>query len=123
MDWSKLRSIGCSEVSINSIKNKSQDQCHAASNIKMPRKAEVNYCPQHPKGETSESLERERVQLLTAIKKRNNNKEVKEKMERTFSYRRQEVIKEKPMIAEFKSRWPALFSVDEVSVLYFLYFT
>lgn len=119
----KLRSVGCSEVSINSMKNKRQDQYHAASNIKKPRRAEVNYCPQHPKGETSESLERERVDLLAAIKKRNNDKVVKEKMERTFSYRRQEVVQEKPMIAEFKSRWPALFNVDEVSVLYFFYST
>lgn len=111
----KLRSVGCSEVSINSMKNKRQDQYHAASNIKKPRRAEVNYCPQHPKGETSESLERERVNLLAAIKKRNNDKVVKEKMERTFSYRRQEVVQEKPMIAEFKSRWPALFNVDEIN--------
>lgn len=74
----KLRSVGCSEVSINSLKNKKQDQCHAASNIKKPRRAEVNYCPQHPKGETSNSLEKERVQLLTEIRKRNNDKIIRE---------------------------------------------
>ncbi|XP_016328192.1 uncharacterized protein LOC107677697 isoform X2 [Sinocyclocheilus anshuiensis] len=111
----KLRSVGCSEVSINSLKNKQQDQCHAASNIKKPRRAEVNYCPQHPKGETSDSLEKEQVQLLTEIRKRNNDKIVKEKMERTFSYRRQEVVQKKPMVAEFKTRWPALFNVDEIN--------
>ncbi|XP_050959743.1 uncharacterized protein LOC127161139 [Labeo rohita] len=111
----KLRSVGCSEVSINTLKNKKQDQCHAASNIKKPRRAEVNYCPQHPKGETSDSLEKERVQLLTEIRKRNNDKIIKEKMERTFSYRRQEVVQKKPMVAEFKTRWPALFNVDEIN--------
>ncbi|KAI2645672.1 Sterile alpha motif domain-containing protein 3 [Labeo rohita] len=94
----KLRSVGCSEVSINSLKNKKQDQCHAASNIKKPRRAEVNYSPQHPKGETSDSLEKELVQLLTEIRKRNNDKIIKEKMERTFSYRRQEMVQKKPMI-------------------------
>lgn len=40
---------------------------------------------------------------------------VKEKMEKTFAYRRHEVIEEKPFIAEFKRRWPALFSEHEVS--------
>ncbi|AWO98434.1 Hypothetical protein SMAX5B_001510 [Scophthalmus maximus] len=34
-------------------------------------------------------------------------------MERTFAYRRREVIEEKPFIAEFKRRWPALFSERE----------
>ncbi|XP_029367843.1 cilia- and flagella-associated protein 100 [Echeneis naucrates] len=35
-------------------------------------------------------------------------------MEKTFAYRRHEVIEEKPFIAEFKRRWPALFSEHEV---------
>ncbi|KAL3061219.1 hypothetical protein OYC64_009418 [Pagothenia borchgrevinki] len=35
-------------------------------------------------------------------------------MERTFAYRRHEVIEDKPFIAEFKRRWPALFSEREV---------
>jgi len=35
-------------------------------------------------------------------------------MERTFAYRRQEVVKDMPFIAEFKNRWPALFSESQV---------
>ncbi|KAI9514972.1 hypothetical protein NQZ68_028924 [Dissostichus eleginoides] len=35
-------------------------------------------------------------------------------MERTFSYRRQEVVQDKPLVADFKSRWPALFEMNEV---------
>ncbi|XP_019201931.1 uncharacterized protein LOC102075874 isoform X3 [Oreochromis niloticus] len=36
-------------------------------------------------------------------------------MEKTLALRRQEVIREAPMIADFKMRWPALFHVCEVS--------
>ncbi|KAK2921340.1 hypothetical protein Q8A73_000825 [Channa argus] len=35
-------------------------------------------------------------------------------MEKTFSYRRQEVLQGQPMIADFKSRWPALFTAKEI---------
>ncbi|XP_071343618.1 uncharacterized protein [Trachinotus anak] len=35
-------------------------------------------------------------------------------MAKTFAYRRQEVVRDKPMIAEFKIRWPGLFTVAEV---------
>uniref|UniRef100_A0AAY5K2B8 Uncharacterized protein n=1 Tax=Esox lucius TaxID=8010 RepID=A0AAY5K2B8_ESOLU len=111
---SKLRGLGCPEVTINSLKNKNQDKRLAASNVKKPRRAEVNYCPQHPKGETTESLEKDRVALLSEIKKRNNEHIVKLKMEKTFSYRRQEILKGEPLIADFKSRWPALFTAREI---------
>ncbi len=37
--------------------------------------------------------------------KRHNNAVIKEKMAKTFAYRRQEVVRDKPMIAEFKTRW------------------
>ncbi|XP_030581534.1 uncharacterized protein LOC115777712 isoform X1 [Archocentrus centrarchus] len=36
-------------------------------------------------------------------------------MDKTFALRRQEVVGEAPMIADFKTRWPALFHVREVS--------
>lgn len=114
----KLRGLGCAEVTINSLKNKSQDKSLAALNVKKPRRAEVNYCPQHPEGETTDSLEKERVALLSEIKKRNNDHIVTVKMEKTFSYRRQEVIQGQPFIADCKSRWPALFTQKEVHVLY-----
>ncbi|CAB1452150.1 unnamed protein product [Pleuronectes platessa] len=37
-------------------------------------------------------------------------------MDKTFAYRRQQVVREAPMIADFKTRWPALFHVHEVCV-------
>lgn len=51
----RLRGLGCAEVMRNSLKNKNQDKSLAALNVKKPRRAEVNYCPEHPKGETTES--------------------------------------------------------------------
>ncbi|XP_051265062.1 uncharacterized protein LOC127368353 [Dicentrarchus labrax] len=40
-------------------------------------------------------------------------------MAKTFSYRRQEVVRDKPLIAEFKLRWPGPFTVAEkYEVLY-----
>ncbi|KAL3063582.1 hypothetical protein OYC64_000002 [Pagothenia borchgrevinki] len=36
-------------------------------------------------------------------------------MEKTFACRRQEVVRQAPIIADFKTRWPALFHVREVN--------
>ncbi|CAI5682273.1 unnamed protein product [Oreochromis niloticus] len=110
----KLRGLGCAEVLVNSLKNKAQDKSQAALNMKKPRRAEVNYCPQYPKGETTDSLEKERIALLSEVQKRNNDNIVTMKMQKTFSYRRQEVIQGQPFIADFKSRWPALFTEKEI---------
>ncbi|MEQ2235768.1 hypothetical protein ILYODFUR_005617 [Ilyodon furcidens] len=58
-------------------------------------------------------MEKERLELLTGVKKRNNDRVVADKMARTFAYRRQEVVNE-PGIDEFKDRWPALFQQKEI---------
>ncbi len=112
----KLCKIGHPEVSVNSLKNKRKGQEKAAANIKKPRKAEVNFLPSFPCSETRESLENERVALLTEVKKRHNEAVVKEKMQKTFSYRRQEVVQGSPLVSELVNRWPALFTVSEVSI-------
>ncbi|KAK0137321.1 hypothetical protein N1851_026484 [Merluccius polli] len=36
-------------------------------------------------------------------------------MEKTFSHRRLEVVEQRPMIGDFKNRWPALFEPSEVN--------
>ncbi|KAL6465922.1 hypothetical protein MHYP_G00260550 [Metynnis hypsauchen] len=36
-------------------------------------------------------------------------------MDKTFALKRQEVVQEAPLIADFKTRWPALFRTKEVS--------
>ncbi|MEQ2283453.1 hypothetical protein AMECASPLE_011338 [Ameca splendens] len=60
-------------------------------------------------------MEKERLELLTGVKKRNNDGVVADKMARTFAYRRQEVVNEEPGIDEFKDRWPALFQQKEIN--------
>lgn len=112
----KLGRLGHPEIRVNSLKHKREGQGKSAAHIKKPRKAEVNYIPLHPKGETEDSLESERIALLTEVTKRDNEAVIKTKMEKTFSYRRQEVVDQRPRIEEFKNRWPALFEQSEVSV-------
>ncbi|XP_070845586.1 sterile alpha motif domain-containing protein 3 [Chaetodon trifascialis] len=110
----KLRNIECVELNVNSLKRKQGDPRTSPNQVKKPRRAEVNYCPNYPTGQSKESLEEERLSLLTEVTKSNNQQVIKEKMERTFAYRWHEVVEDKPFIAECKRRWPALFSEREV---------
>lgn len=111
----KMRNIGCPEVTVNALKNKSRDECFPAKNVKKAKKAEVNYCPSHPTGKTDDSLENLWVELLTDVRQRNGASDVREKMSKTFSYRRKEVVHGSPGAAEMKVRWPALFHINEVN--------
>lgn len=52
----KMQSIGCPEVTVNALKNKSSDECFPAKHVKKAKKAEVNYCPSHPTGETEHDI-------------------------------------------------------------------
>lgn len=110
---SKLRSLGCPEVAVNSGKNK------RPAAVKKPRKAELNYLPPHPSGVTVQNLEQERVELLEEVKIRDNWKNIKQKMSITSSYRRQEIVENSPSIASIQQRWPALFDISQVSTLRF----
>jgi len=111
----KLREAGCSEVSVNT-KRKSHESMMAT--IKKPKRAEVNFLPPHPQGETEESLENERVVLLNEVKMRNNYQIICEKMAKTFSFRRQEVVSHALSVSELKNRWPALFCADQVNIFF-----
>ncbi len=82
--------------------------------VKKPCKAEVNFCPSFLPGETPDSMEQIRVSLLSEVKKKNNEQTVRRLMDLSFALRRQEVVKESPLIADFMSRWPALFQENEV---------
>ncbi|XP_051519995.1 uncharacterized protein LOC127421196 isoform X1 [Myxocyprinus asiaticus] len=110
----KIRSIGCPELDANSIKRKAIDERTPAKNVKKPKKAEVNYLPPHPHGETDETLEKERVELLNEVKKRDNNQTVCLKMQKTFSYRRKEIILKSLPVVHLKARWPALFQPSQI---------
>ncbi|XP_055003873.1 uncharacterized protein LOC129407275 isoform X2 [Boleophthalmus pectinirostris] len=111
---SSLRNMGCSELKINSLKRRGDENVHP-NQVKKARRAEVNFCPDYPPGENKESQEEDRVALLSEIQKRNNDELIKTKMEKTFPYRRQEIVQDMPFIADFKSRWPALFSHREIN--------
>ncbi|KAL6476470.1 hypothetical protein MHYP_G00149690 [Metynnis hypsauchen] len=103
------------ELTVNSLKSKSQEEAYPAKCLKRPRRAEVNHFPSLPSGETPESLEQERISLLTELQKRNNRQTVKEKMAKTFGYRRQEIVHKKPSIEDILDRWPALFQMEEIN--------
>ncbi|KAK0135546.1 hypothetical protein N1851_028591 [Merluccius polli] len=109
----KRRNVPCPELHINSLKGKSPGERHPAKNCKKPKRAEVNFLPPYPSGETNDSLERDRQELLNEVKK-DNAKLIKEKMANTFSYRRLKVVSDSPAAADFKERWPALFCEAEI---------
>ncbi|KAL7826197.1 hypothetical protein SRHO_G00339350 [Serrasalmus rhombeus] len=107
------RKAVCPELELNSLKRKRPGEA-PAKGIKRPKKAEVNYLPPHPFGETEESLEMERLDLLSEVKKKHNEKNINEKMAKSFSYRRHEVVNLCAAVKEFKERWPALFSESQI---------
>lgn len=57
----KLKTLESPELLINSMKHKMGDDRKPAKNIKKPKRAEVNYLPQHPSGEIDSSLENMRL--------------------------------------------------------------
>lgn len=80
----------------------------------------MNYIPLYPKGENADTLEAERVVLESEVKKSDNEMVIKAKMKKTFAHRRSEIVDQKPRIADVKVRWPALFTLDGVSMTWVL---
>lgn len=111
----QLKRSGCAEFLANSLKSKALEDALPAKKVKRPRRGEANHIPDIPTGETPDNLENERLSLLSEVKRRNNRTVIKEKMEKTFSLRRHEVVEKETEVKELKERWPALFTVDEVS--------
>lgn len=56
--------------------------------------------------------------MLQEINKKNNERIISEKMERSFSFRRQEVVIQCPAIQDLRERWPALFSEVQVKQVF-----
>ncbi|KAK7919333.1 hypothetical protein WMY93_010617 [Mugilogobius chulae] len=111
----QLKGTGCSELLVNSLKSKTPEDALPAKNVKRPRRGEANHIPDLPTGETQEKLENERLSLLTDIKKRDNRAVIKDKMAKTFSLRRREIVEKELGVEELRERWPALFTVDEIN--------
>uniref|UniRef100_A0A9J7Z3L7 Uncharacterized protein n=1 Tax=Cyprinus carpio carpio TaxID=630221 RepID=A0A9J7Z3L7_CYPCA len=113
----KLREAGCSEVSVNT-KRKSHEGVTAT--IKKPKRAEVNFLPDHPEGQTDDSLEEVRLIMIDEMKKKRiDSALIQQKMQETFSLRRKEVVEIQPLVEEIRERWPALFLKDEICMEFF----
>lgn len=63
----KLREAGCSEVSVNT---KSTSHEGMTATIKKPKRAEVNFLPDHPEGQTDDSLEEVKLGMIDGMKKK-----------------------------------------------------
>ncbi|KAI9541136.1 hypothetical protein NQZ68_033596 [Dissostichus eleginoides] len=117
----KSHSSSSDELTVNTVKRKlptdavglKHPSVVEAKNIKNPRRAESNHYPYLPFNETPESMEQERVALLSEVKKRNNVQTIRQKMGQTFAFRRQEIVNKKTSLHEMIERWPALFEVQE----------
>lgn len=110
-------------MTVNSLKNKPVWKRSAAFGIKKAKRresVEVNFSPTYPSAETEENLEAMRKALLLDAKKRNNREAVKLKMEKTFAYRRHEVVRDAPMVDDFMARWPAFSDVRLISCCFFV---
>ncbi|XP_053303602.1 uncharacterized protein LOC128462296 [Pleuronectes platessa] len=110
----KVKHLGLPELQVNTLKRKSAADSTPAKNVKKAKKSEVNYLPPPPQGESLESLEQVRVELLYEFKKRDNDSVINDKMATTFSLRRSDVILNKPPVIDFRARWPALFALFQV---------
>ncbi|CAL9685463.1 unnamed protein product [Knipowitschia caucasica] len=110
----KSRKYSYPEIEINALTGMRTAEAGPSKNVKKPKKAEVNYLPPHPVGENQETLDKERLELLDEVKKKNNAKIITDKMTKTFSSRRIEVVTMSPSISVFKERWPALFTEAQI---------
>ncbi|XP_073330049.1 uncharacterized protein [Pagrus major] len=110
----KSRKYAYPEIEVNTLRRKHPANAGPAKNVKKPKKAEVNYLPPHPAGENQDTLELERLELINEMKKKSNGKAIQEKMSKTFSSRRVEVVTLSPSVSVLKDRWPALFSETQI---------
>ena len=108
---SKLSRAGIFEVAVNSGKRSRNNPDRQAphANIKRPKRAEVNFLPNFPRGEDAASLEQLRLQIVDEVKRSDKNLLLIGKlMQTTFALRRKEVINDEPPVGEILERWPAL---------------
>lgn len=120
----RLARSGCLEVSINAGRRSRNDpdKEHPHSNIKRARRAEVNYLPNFPNGQNQASLEEMRQEMRQEVQKSERNLLLIEKlMHTTFSLRRQEIVKDNPLVKDFLEKWPALQIQSQVKHSIFLF--
>lgn len=117
----KLSRAGFNEVAVNSGKrsrnNPDKQPTHA--NIKRPKRAEVNFLPNFPRGEDLGSLEQIRLQIVDEIKMTDKNlPRIASLMQMTFALRRKEVISDELPVGEILERWPALTMESQVKIVH-----
>lgn len=76
----------------------------------------MNYLPNFPRGETEETLEEMRIQIIQETEKTEKNHILIEKlMHTTFALRRQHNVQGSPQVREFLQNWPALQMQSQVN--------
>ncbi|KAL4000356.1 tRNA-splicing endonuclease subunit Sen54 [Sarotherodon galilaeus] len=119
----KLAKAGIMDVAVNAGKRSrtNPDGASPRANIKRPRRGEVNFLPSYPSGETRESLETRRLEMVEEFKKTSAERDIPlihQHMMRTFALRREEIVTTSPPVSELKDRWPALFHETQLIGLY-----
>ena len=113
----KMRKAGCPEVTINAGKrshSNPEGEC-SHSNIKKPKRAEVNFLPNFPRGEDAHSLEDQREKIVEEMKKTEKNMTTIGKlMQSTFALRRQNIVVSAAPGKNLLELWPALQLPSEV---------
>lgn len=107
----KLSRAGFQEVAVNSGKRSRNDPNKQSphTDIKRPKKAEVNFLLNFPRGEDAVSLEQLRLQIVNEVKKSEKNHILITKlMHTTYALQRKEIISDDLPVGEILDRWPAL---------------
>ncbi|KAE8277811.1 hypothetical protein D5F01_LYC24159 [Larimichthys crocea] len=90
-------------------RSRSNDNEPSHSNIKRPKRAEVNFLPNFPQGKDPSSLEQLRQTIVEEVKKTEKNLPfIRKMMETTFPLRRQTIVMSCPPVNEIMDLWPAL---------------
>ncbi|GLD47205.1 sterile alpha motif domain-containing protein 3-like protein [Lates japonicus] len=110
----KLSRSGIKDVAVNLGKHSRTNPEGAASrlNIKRPRRGEINFLPIYPHGETKDTLERQRLEMVEQFKRTLMERDlilIHQHMQHTFALRREEIVSSAPPIAKMKERWPVFF--------------
>uniref|UniRef100_A0A3Q3KYI4 PB1 domain-containing protein n=1 Tax=Mastacembelus armatus TaxID=205130 RepID=A0A3Q3KYI4_9TELE len=107
----KLSRAGFHEVAVNSGKRSrnNPDKQAPHTNIKRPKKAEVNFLPNFPRGQDAASLEQFRVQIADEVKMSEKNLPLITKlMQMTFALQRKEIVSDDLPVEEILERWATL---------------
>ncbi|XP_046711688.1 uncharacterized protein LOC124390047 [Silurus meridionalis] len=114
----KMRQLGRLDVTVNGGKRGSDTTNGEPpkTQIKKPKKGEINFLPDFPEGMNDQNMEVAREVLVNEMMKTKPKESlVKKEMDVTFAFRRKEIVKEKPAISQLVHRWPALFTENQVS--------